>query len=64
MLYRLPLCAVFQANGGFLAGFAIDASDTEKVGFGLWWRSCSILYLEVTGGAVLIRKTVAGETQF
>ena len=20
----------------------------EKVGFGLWWRSCSIFYLEVT----------------
>ena len=37
---------------------------TERVGFGLWWRSCSIFYLEVTGGAVLIRKTVVEETQF
>ena len=37
---------------------------TERVGFGLWWRGCSIFYLEVTGGAVLIRKTVVEKTQF
>ena len=36
----------------------------EKVGFGLWWRSCSIFYLEVSGGAVLIRKIVVEGTQF
>ena len=37
---------------------------TEWIGFGLWWRSCSILYLELTGRAVLIRKTKVEETQF
>ena len=28
----------------------------EKVGFGLWWRSCSIFYLEVTGGSCSNKK--------
>ena len=30
--------------------------QTEKVGLGLWWRSCSIFYLEVTGGSCLNKK--------
>ena len=38
--------------------------DTEKVGSDSGGEGCSILYLEVTGGAVLIRKTQVEETHF
>ena len=37
---------------------------TKKVSSNYGGEDCSIFYLEVTGEAVLIRKTVVGETEF
>ena len=46
-----------ESKLGSLPRSGLVWNSTKKVGFGLWWRSCSIFYLEVTGRAVLIRKT-------
>ena len=44
--------------------FARPSVYTEKVGSNSGGEGCSIFYLEVTGEAVLIRKTEVEETQF
>ena len=44
--------------------FLVRTVHIEKVGSDSGGGSCSILYLELMGGAVLIRKTEVEETQF
>ena len=59
--------------GGKVVGQEFDGSGSVIDSGSQYWKgrvrtlvekSCSIFYVEVTGGAVLIRKTVVEETQF
>ena len=45
-------------------GIACYFTSTEKVGSDSGGEDCSILYLKLTGGDVLIRETEIEETQF